>query len=146
MGIVRVSVGLLAAFAHDAKKATPKNLFCVFDLRTGAPMINQGVGVGPGSAAHSISSTSGKESVQIGMRLAENIVATPYYCRWNLLIYFRVPNLLESKCSLPGFFWLGNNTIFATRIFWMFGMVAFAIKKQGCLKEEMGPSQTDQRP
>ena len=41
------------------------------------------------------------------------VIVTLYYCRRNLFRLFRAPNLLESKHSLPGFFWLGNNELFS---------------------------------
>ena len=73
--------------------------------RVGIAIINQGVGVGPGSAARNTSRTSRRESVQIGTFSAgQHCYCHPLYCQWTLFKPFRAPNLLESKCKLPDFF------------------------------------------
>ena len=67
-------------------------------------IVNQGVGVRPGSAARSTSSTRRSEFGNVGKFRADHLVLPPpHYYRWNLLIPFRAPNLLESKCYLPEF-------------------------------------------
>ena len=75
------------------------------------PTINQGVGVGLGSAAGSTSSTRRRKSSKIGMLSDGQYCYYHLLIRWNLFTYFRAPTLLESKCSLPAFFWFGNNVL-----------------------------------
>ena len=40
-----------------------------------------------------------------------NVSAILYYCNLDLFIYFRAPNLLESKFDCPGFSRAGNITL-----------------------------------
>ena len=74
-------------------------------------IINQGVGVGLGSAAGSTSSTSRRKSSKIGIFSDGQYDFCHLLIRWNLVTYFPAPTLFESKCSLPGFFWFGNNVL-----------------------------------
>ena len=81
-------------------------------------IVYQGVGVGPGSAARSTSSTKGKASIKIGRfsggqyKYSHEIV-TPLLLSRELV--FRGPNLLDSKRSLPGF--SGSATILYCQTF-----------------------------
>ena len=79
----------------------------------GVAIIHDGTWVGPGGAAHNTSRTSRSESIEIGTFP----VGPLYYCHpfiiaiWTFFVYFRAPNLFQSKFVCPGFSRAGNKTL-----------------------------------
>ena len=73
-------------------------------------IVNEGVGVGPNSAARSASSTSRRESINIAMFWGGRHYGQPLIIADWTCSYISGSELVRKRC-LPGFFWPGKKIL-----------------------------------